>query len=570
MRSSTELVRPSVIVPDGDGNLAQLRESGRAQDIARAGRRFAQDRCEMLAANLACRWFLSLLSAVIALLGLAGLVHLSASSVHRLVDGVTRAFPPGAAGALSQAVSSAGSQAYRSSMVALIAGTVVALWTALGGMAALQAGLRAAHDAPAGHNLVVRWLRAVPLLVCTIVLGGVASALLVFGQPIGTEIEGHVRVAGTAFVAIWTAARWVVAVVLFNILLACCYFAGPGRSSKRWQWVSSGGLAATAIFLLGSAGFSFYIASFGSHGRVYGSLVGIAILVVWLYVVSVAVLIGGELNAQAGLHRVAPADVTAAAVGPVVDAPAADAAASNPAGSTQSADAVAEPSVFEPRVRRTTDLWSATGAATVPHAPPWAVAPPVKPAPAAGISQPDEPTQVGLATPVRGPAPHAAAEQPELRPSRTAAERPSLGPTAAATEQPALSPTAAATEQPALSPTAAATEQPALSPTAAATEQHLQAGQRAETMRATAPAQRQAPGLDGRQAEPATKAALEQDRVQDQRATASAASRPDSGAAPLPRRVPGQSLRDREPRLWERPELASEGRQAAPPADRRA
>lgn len=93
-------------------------------------------------------------------------------------------------------------------------------------------------------------------------------------------------------------AKWPVLLVLVTGMIALLYWAAPNAKGRGFRWVTPGSLLALVIWMVASAGFAFYVANFGSYNKTYGTLAGVIIFLVWLWITNLAVLLGLEFDAE--------------------------------------------------------------------------------------------------------------------------------------------------------------------------------------------------------------------------------------------------------------------------------
>jgi membrane protein len=265
--------------------------------IKRAVRKAKQDRITLTSAGVAFWWFLAVFPMIIAAVGFLALFH-GQSLSSGLRGGIDSTLPSGAAKVLTDAISSAPGKT-SGSLVAAIVAIALALYSASSGMAAAQEGLDVAYDVPESRKFLKKRVVGVAMTLAALALGGVATGLLVFGQPIGKAIGGVLPISDSAFVVAWTAVRWILTVLAVMTLFAVLYSLGPNRRPPNWKWVSPGSVVAAVIWLAASLGFSFYVSNFGgSYAKTYGSLAGVVILMLWLYFSALALLFGAEINGE--------------------------------------------------------------------------------------------------------------------------------------------------------------------------------------------------------------------------------------------------------------------------------
>ena len=239
-----------------------------------------QDRVTLVGAGMAFYWFLAVFPALIAAVGIIDLLGLGSQVLDSINQSIGTTIPGGAAEIITTAIENAQRAPQGRSLLAAIFGVLVALYSATAGMVALQAGLDVAYDVPEERKFFKKRLYALLLVIATGVLGVLPSLFF--------AAEGIV----------WSILGWATLVVTIITLFAVFYYLGPNREKPDWKWVSPGGLIGALIFLLVSGAFSVYVGNFGKYGETYGPLASVVILLFWLYLTAIAILLGGELNAE--------------------------------------------------------------------------------------------------------------------------------------------------------------------------------------------------------------------------------------------------------------------------------
>jgi membrane protein len=124
-----------------------------------------------------------------------------------------------------------------------------------------------------------------------------AITVMTAGEALITVLKHHIDSKGHFWIYIIKLSRWVIVIAVFFTTISLLYRYGPANKQK-WNFLSTGSIMATILAVLSSLGFTYYIDNFSSYNKVYGSIGTLIILMLWLYLNSLILLIGFELNAS--------------------------------------------------------------------------------------------------------------------------------------------------------------------------------------------------------------------------------------------------------------------------------
>jgi membrane protein len=287
-------------MPEDTASQRRGRGAARPQDIPAAGwkdvglRTWASvtdDHVSVVSAGVAFFGLLALFPALAAFVAIAGLV-ISPAQMQERIAGFSAALPEGAASIVTDqavSVSETGSGAGWGAVF----GFLLALWGASKGVKSLMEGMNIAYGEDESRGIIAYnlWALALTLFLIMGVILAVSAAVVAPAIASFLPLPEGVE-------ALLTYAPWPVLFVLTIFGLGVLYRYGPSREPARWRWITPGALAATTLWMIGSIGFSIYVANFGSYNATYGALGGVIVLLTWLWLSAFVVLLGAELNSE--------------------------------------------------------------------------------------------------------------------------------------------------------------------------------------------------------------------------------------------------------------------------------
>lgn len=297
--------------PDAPGKPTSLLQIGRRSWgylLRRTLREFLRDDALDLAAGLTYYAVLAVFPALIALVSLLGILGQGPESVAAILD-VARQLLPASALAIVQPLVE-GLSSSSAVTLGLVLGLLGALWFVSSYLQAFGRAMNRIYDVREGRPL---W-KLLPLTVVITLLLGVlvlcAVAMLVLSGPVA-EVVGGALGLGSEVLRAWGIAKWPVLTVLVAAAVAVLYYSTPNVRQPRFRWLSPGAVVAIVVWLAGSLLFGLYVSNFSTYDTTYGSLAGVIVFLVWLWVTNLALLLGAELDAEVERVRELQAGIAA-------------------------------------------------------------------------------------------------------------------------------------------------------------------------------------------------------------------------------------------------------------------
>jgi membrane protein len=268
--------------------------------VKRAVRQANEDHITSLAAALAYYAFLSIPAVLLIAAGLFGLLA-GPDAVTTLIDKLNGIVPSQASSLLKDSLQRL-TQKQGTSITLIAVGSAFALWSVSGAMQNVMWALNLAYDREETRGFVRRRIVAAGMAVFALMASALALGLLVLGPHLSGWVGDAVG-NKTVTEIVWWAAQWPILIGGLLLAFAVIYYLGPNVKHPSWRFISLGSLFAVLVWLVASGLFAFYASRFGSYNKAWGSLSAVVVMLTWLWISSVALLLGAEINSEAERSR---------------------------------------------------------------------------------------------------------------------------------------------------------------------------------------------------------------------------------------------------------------------------
>lgn len=258
-------------------------------------REFTKDQCPDLAASLTYYAVLSLFPALLALVSMLGIFGQADKTTGALLEIVQGFAPADTVEAIREPI-----QKLTSSPAAgltLVIGLLTALWSASGYVGAFARAMNRVYEIDEGRPFVKLRGTVLGVTIVNLLIVVVLAAMLVLTGPVAESVGNAVGLGG-AFLTVWNILKWPVMVALVVMAIAILYYATPNVKQPKFRWMSLGSFIALVIFLLASLGFALYVANFSSYNETYGTIGGVIVSLLWLWILNMSLLFGAEFDAE--------------------------------------------------------------------------------------------------------------------------------------------------------------------------------------------------------------------------------------------------------------------------------
>ena len=275
----------------------------------RAFKEFQHDNITDWSAALTYYAILSVFPGLLVLVSLLGVFGNGEETTDAMLDIVADLGPSSAVDTLRPPIEKLTSAS--GAAAALSVGLVGALWSASGYLGAFSRASNAIYEVEEGRPFWKMRPQQLGMTLLIVILLALLLLSLVVTGPVAQAIGDAVGLGDTA-VTVWEIAKWPVMVLAISFMFAMLYWWAPNVKQPKFRWVTPGSLLAVVTWILLSALFGLYVASFGNYNATYGSLGGVIVFLLWLWISNNALLFGQELNAELERQREIEGDVPGA------------------------------------------------------------------------------------------------------------------------------------------------------------------------------------------------------------------------------------------------------------------